>query len=115
MAHTILHMRHPLTRHTRQAPIGFSWTSLFFGPITCMFRSDWLSAITLIILTILLFPLGVSWGVWVLQSFFYNQYFIHKLVNQGYQVDHVEGDQSLMEIEVQTGLRLTRFQDPVKS
>jgi hypothetical protein len=111
MAHSTLNMRHPKTLHTTQAPVGFSWTSLFFGPITCMFRSDWTPAVVITVLTIILIPFGISWGVWIVQAFFYNTHYVQKLVNQGYQVDHWEGDRILTELEMELGVRLERFQD----
>jgi hypothetical protein len=115
MAHSEIHMTHPHTGQKRKAPVGFSWTSLFFGPIPCMMRQDWLTAIVIFCLSVVLLMFGANWILWLLQAFFYNKYYVQKLVEKGYLVDHVYGDRSIQELENQVGVRLTHIQDHLQS
>ena len=41
MAYTTIAMKHAQTGEVRQAPIGFSWTYMFFGPFVCLFRKHY--------------------------------------------------------------------------
>ena len=41
MAYTTITFKHPVTTEMKQAPVGFSWTTFFFGLFPAMFRSDW--------------------------------------------------------------------------
>ena len=41
MAHSTIFFEHPTSRKRRDAPVGFSWTTLFFGPLPLLFRGAW--------------------------------------------------------------------------
>lgn len=106
MAHSKLHMKNPTTGVRRTAPVGFSYTSFFWGPIPCIWRQDWLSAIVILGLSIVLMFMGLNFVLWFLQGFFYNKYYLEKMINEGFQVEFSEG-KSLEEIQRNTGLNLT--------
>lgn len=108
MAHSKIYMRNPVTGVRRTAPVGFSWTSFFFGPIPCIWRQDWLSALVVFGLSLVLALFGANFILWLLQGFFYNKYYLEKLANQGFQVEHWEGH-PLAELEMDTGIRLTQL------
>lgn len=80
MAYADLTMQNPQTQALKTAPIGFSWTVLFFGFLPPLFRGDikW----GLIILLFWLFSAGLTNIVF---SFFYNKLFVKELVSEGYR------------------------------
>jgi hypothetical protein len=86
MAYAKITFEHPEIGTVRKAPVGFSWTLLFFGPIVCLFRRDWF---WLIIMAVLI---GLTSGIsMVVVPFFYNKFYIKRLMKKGYKVASVEG------------------------
>lgn len=81
MAHGETIFRHPTTNATRVAPIGFSWTMLFFGSFVPALRSDWKHAV--ISLAAAIVTGGLSWFAY---PFFYNGMYTKDLVNNGFVV-----------------------------
>lgn len=67
--------------HVKKAPIGFSWTVLFFGFFVPLFRQDWVWVIGMILLAY--FTAGLSN---ILLAFFYNKWYINSLLNKGYKI-----------------------------
>lgn len=68
-----------LTGQYKTAPLGFSWTTFFFGCFPALFRSDWKWA--LIQLALSFVTLGLSWLV---MPFIYNKLHIKDLLNKGF-------------------------------
>lgn len=66
----------------RKAPLGFSWTTLFFSGIPAAMRGHWGMAF----LQWFLFwvTAGLSWLVF---PFIYNRIYFNSLINDGYTVD----------------------------
>lgn len=96
MASNKIHFKNPHTGENRKAPVGFSWTVLFFGFIPPLFRSDWKGAglifllsfgVTLISLDA---PAPIAVWVGVIFAFFYNKFYIKELVKKGYQAYGIE-------------------------
>ena len=63
----------------RTAPIGFSWTTLFFGLIPALTRSDWKWALIEFVLAPVTFGLS-----WLVMPFLYNKLYIKDLLASGY-------------------------------
>ena len=82
---TNLTLQHPGTGIIKQAPVGFSWTTLCFGPLPALFRGDFkwffvqLFAGGILLIPVLIFP------------FIYNKIHLKKLLEAGYKVKSVEG------------------------
>ena len=79
MAHSIVILENPQTGEIRQAPIGFSWTTLFFGGFVPLHRGDvdgygqwWLIAVITLFTS------------WLVMPFTYNAIYIGRLRKQGF-------------------------------
>lgn len=64
----------------KEAKVGFSWTTFFFGFFPALFRGDWKWA--LIMLVAASFTFGVSSLVF---CFIYNKLYIKDLLEKGYR------------------------------
>lgn len=63
----------------KTAPLGFSWTTLFFGFFSMIFRGDWKWGSIQFGLNCITF--GLSWFV---MPFFYNELYIKELLRKGF-------------------------------
>ncbi|MCK5602918.1 hypothetical protein KAR91_13635 [Candidatus Pacearchaeota archaeon] len=79
MAYKVSTFKNKKTGQVREAPVGFSWTMLFFGSLVSLFRGDWKGTAISIVLCWL--TVGLSHLVF---PFFYNQMYINDLLNDGY-------------------------------
>lgn len=107
MAHSKLYFENTTTGEERYAPVGFSWTSFFFGFFPCAWRQDWLAAIVIFCLSVLTSMVGGWLALWILQGFFYNKWYITKLIEKGFTVKASEG-KPLDMLEKDLGMRLPR-------
>ena len=86
MAFATIHFEQPTIGQMREAPVGFSWTLLFFGFFPPLFRSDWKWAIIMFLVG--LFTFGLSWIVF---PFLYNKIYTKELIKQGFKVKSIAG------------------------
>lgn len=70
----------------KKAPIGFSWTTLFFGGIPGLFRQDWIWGIVMILLCAITYGFAA-----IIAAFFYNKVYIKELIKQGYKFQVIAG------------------------
>ena len=61
-------------------PTGFSWTTIFFGCLPALFRTDWKYALILFIIQICTYGLGN-----MIFAFFYNKLHLKDLMEKGYK------------------------------
>jgi hypothetical protein len=101
MAFATLHFEHPVMLGRRDAPVGFSWTSFFFGPFPALFRGHWAGAAILLLAALVTADLSN-----LVFMFIYNKMFIRHLVQEGWRVTDATDD--LQAIEVRIGMRLPR-------
>jgi hypothetical protein len=64
----------------KNAKVGFSWTTLFFGFLPTLFREDWKWCAIEIVLAIV--TCGISWLAF---PFIYNKLYIKTLLGKGYE------------------------------
>lgn len=65
---------------TKEVPVGFSWTTFFFGPFVPLFRGDILTAAVTLALSLVLGPL-----VQLVMCFMYNNMFYEKQIRNGFK------------------------------
>ena len=86
MAYAKIIFEHPSTGIIKKAPVGFSWTILFFEPFVALVRCDFGGAILLLILAPLTFGMSC-----IIAPFVYNKLYIKKLLKKGYCVAEING------------------------
>lgn len=65
---------------SKMVPVGFSWTTLFFGFFVPLFRGDFIWFIIMLILTAM--SLGI---INFILCFFYNRIYVSKFINDGWR------------------------------
>lgn len=99
MAFTTLIMKNKNTNDIKNAPVGFSWTGLFFGFFVALFRKHYSAAVLWLVLA--LFTGGLAWFFF---PFLYNKEYIKHLVKKGYEVRHSEVPVDIIESKLKITL-----------
>jgi hypothetical protein len=110
MAYAKLYMEHSNTPVVKTAPLGFSVTSLFFGPWVCVWRQDYFMIAAWVVIAICLTVMGMIWALFSLypvQAFIYNKIYLQRLLNSGWIMRGWQG-RGLEEIEFKLGFKLPR-------
>lgn len=84
MAYTSIMFENPNTGAIKEAPVGFSWTTLFFGFFPALFRGDWKWAVIMLLLALITF--GLSGLVFM---FIYNKLYIKDLIGSGFKAKSI--------------------------
>ncbi len=100
MAHSTLMLENPVTRVTKAAPIGFSWTTFFFSFIPAMVRGDWKWGLIQLALACI-----TAGGSALVFMFIYNKLYVKDLLAQGSVVSSATG-KSVGEIAHDLGVQL---------
>ena len=66
---------------TKEAPVGFSWTTLFFGFFPALIRGDMKWAVIIFAATFVTFGLAG-----IVFAFIYNRLYIQSLVEKGFKI-----------------------------
>lgn len=77
---SLAYFKHDKTGLIKEAPVGFSWTTLFFGFFVPIFRGAWLLAIICILVSVI--TAGIAWLVF---PFIINKLYVKHLLETGYQ------------------------------
>ena len=85
MAFDTAHFENPRTGRMRSAPMGFSWTTFFFGPFPMLFRGAW--KWFLIVLLTAVVTYGLAGFVWM---FIINKLYLKDLIRDGYKLSSTD-------------------------
>jgi hypothetical protein len=85
MANNTIYFENPRTGQMKEAPVGFSWTTAFFGPFPMLFRGNWKWFAIILILAL------ITWGLSSLVfMFIINKSYIKDLVGDGFKAKSVK-------------------------
>jgi hypothetical protein len=82
----------------KKAPVGYSWTMLFWWFFVPLLRADWVWFVAMLALGLLFW-----WVPAIVMSFFYNKIYLKNLFNKGYKV-HSQTTLSDQQIMNYTGI-----------
>ncbi|MEP3244951.1 MAG: hypothetical protein ABJN40_12395 [Sneathiella sp.] len=99
MAYATINFENPQTGAIKQAPVGFSWTVLFFGFFPALFRAHIVGA--LIMFCAFIFTMGLSNLIFM---FIYNKMFIKYLIGEGFKVREATQDPELLANKLKVAL-----------
>lgn len=105
MAHSHIVLQHPSTMHTVTAPVGFSWTALFFGFALLAYHGSYVTSALLAVITLILGPIPNLVICW-----FYNKNRIVDLWKEGYRVIAIDSELSREELIAELDIPLNRVQ-----
>jgi hypothetical protein len=112
MAHGNVELRNPTTGEVKLAPVGYSWTVLFWGFFPALFRQDWKNAgiiIGIAIVAGLIFE-GAGFIPLILFSFIYNdKMHLKDLLDAGWRIARYSGKKNLAVVEQGLGYSLDKF------
>lgn len=91
-------LQHPTTGIIKTAPLGFSWTTLFFGGLPALFRGDFKWFFIQLLLSCLLIPAAVF-------PFLYNRIYLRSLLERGFKVQSTGGER-IEDLNARLGVRL---------
>lgn len=77
-------LEHPQSGIIKQAPLGFSFTTLLFPAFPALFRADYKGFFLQLVLNCLLIPILIF-------PFIYNKQYVQKLLSLGFKVQSSEG------------------------
>lgn len=116
MAHSEIIFKHPASEDFVITPVGFSWTTFFFGFLPAVVRGDFrwagIQLSALIPLAILTKGLGFVVPA-LLFGFVYNKLYIRQLVNDGYAVSAWVSERGIDDLGRELGLDLPVLPDAV--
>lgn len=111
MAHSQIVFKHPSFGSLKPAPVGFSWTTLFFGFFPALFRGDIKWAAIIFLLSVVVGLVTAGFGVLVAAicfAVFYNKLYIKDLVAKGYQVQTLQSQYTLEQLQSQLEVVLVK-------
>lgn len=85
MANNTIYFENPRTGQMKEAPVGFSWTTAFFGPMPMLFRGAWKWFAICFILAL------ITWGLsGLVFMFIINKLYIKDLIGDGFKAKSVK-------------------------
>ena len=85
----------------KEAPVGFSWTTLFFGMFPALFRGDFKWGLIMLIAALL-----TSFLASLIFMFIYNKIYLKSLLEKGYT--SIDSEEVLSPIEAKLTMKIPR-------
>lgn len=104
MAFTKLVMIHPKTKELKEAPVGFSWTALFFGPFVPLFRGQYFTAILWLCLCVI-----ITIFAFIIMACVYNKLYLKHLIYKGFVLKM--SPMSLDIVQARTGIVIPEYEE----
>ena len=101
MAFSKVTLKHPEFEVTKEAPVGFSWTILFFGFFPPFFRGDFKWGLIMLFAALL-----TSFISSLVFMFIYNKIYLKSLLEMGYT--SIDSDEVLTPIEAKLTMKIPR-------
>lgn len=104
MAHSHIVFKHPAFGTIKRAPVGFSWTTAFFGAIPALIRGDykWFGIQAGIAISVGLFTAGLGGiATAIIFGFIYNKLYVQELLTKGYRVEDIESTMTLEQLSAE--------------
>lgn len=92
-------MKNKHTNDIKNAPVGFSWTVLFFSFLVPLLRKHYSGVVFWLVLSVLTFGLALLFF-----PFIYNKEYIKHLISKGYQVRHSDVPLDIIESKLKITL-----------
>ena len=100
MAFATLTLEDKKNHIVKEAPVGFSWTTLIFGALVPLFRSDWGWFFIMLVANIITFSITS-----IIFAFIYNKIYIQNMMKKGFKVKSYVGNKKLIESKAQIKIR----------
>ena len=101
MAFSTLNLKHPEFEITKEVPVGFSWTILFFGFFPPLFRGAFKWGLIMLITALL-----TSFLASLIFMFIYNKIYLKSLLEKGYT--SIDSEEVLSPIEAKLTMKIPR-------
>lgn len=108
MAYATIDFHHPRTGALKQAPVGFSWTTLFFGFFPALFRGHWTGAVIIFLIGWL--TLGFAHLIF---AFVYNKMYVKHLLSEGFRLSASSADPAYLSKRLRIELPLDPTRAPL--
>ena len=104
---TLVYLKHRTSNLIAKSYLGFSWTSLFFGPWPLLFRGQWGFFLIFIAVYIIagVFTFGIGSVVLaIVWAFYFNKWHMRRLLENGYAIDETQSASVIAQAKAQAGV-----------
>jgi len=91
---------------TKKVPLGFSWTTAFWGGIPALIRQDWIWGICIVISCMATYGLAG-----IVAAFFYNKVYAKNLFDKGFKVQELPSGYTESHVKEYLGFTNLPFAD----
>jgi hypothetical protein len=104
MAHSTIIFKHPTFGTAKEAPVGFSWTTFFFGFFPALIRGDYKWALINFVVSVIVSIATAGVGGLICNIVFgviYNKFYVKELQTKGYVMDSIQSKYTVEQLQAQ--------------